>query len=165
MRTPAIIAAGDTTIGQLAALYARSDLVLGPDSGPLHLAVAVGTLQAFFPFWSTFLWGGIGGAIGALYSLWWHVAEEQDFDRQYSLWYIAQPIMGVVLGGIIYLLISAGFLVLQVVPVNQQNSMGHWLGPALIACIAGFRQNFVYDLFNRIIATFSPKDEVEAQSE
>lgn len=43
MRTPAIIAAGDTTIGQLAALYARSDLVLGPDSGPLHLAVAVGT--------------------------------------------------------------------------------------------------------------------------
>ncbi len=36
-------AAGDTDIGQLAALFSRASLVLGPDSGPLHLAVAVGT--------------------------------------------------------------------------------------------------------------------------
>ncbi len=35
--------AGQTTLGQLAALYARAALVLGSDSGPLHLAVAVGT--------------------------------------------------------------------------------------------------------------------------
>lgn len=35
--------AGATTIGQLAALFARCDLVLGGDSGPLHLAAAVGT--------------------------------------------------------------------------------------------------------------------------
>ena len=35
--------AGDTTLGVLAALYARCALVMGPDSGPLHLAVAVGT--------------------------------------------------------------------------------------------------------------------------
>ncbi|MBN1287800.1 MAG: glycosyltransferase family 9 protein [Anaerolineae bacterium] len=38
-----IIAVDDTTLGQLAALCARADLVLGPDSGPLHLAVSVGT--------------------------------------------------------------------------------------------------------------------------
>jgi ADP-heptose:LPS heptosyltransferase len=36
-------AAGQTTLGQLAALYERMSLVLGPDCGPLHLAVAVGT--------------------------------------------------------------------------------------------------------------------------
>jgi heptosyltransferase-2/heptosyltransferase-3 len=40
---PAMNAAGATTLGQLAALYARCALVLGSDSGPLHLAVAVGT--------------------------------------------------------------------------------------------------------------------------
>ncbi len=34
--------AGQTTLGQLAALYERCALVLGSDSGPLHLAVAVG---------------------------------------------------------------------------------------------------------------------------
>lgn len=34
--------AGQTSLGVLAALYARCALVMGPDSGPLHLAVAVG---------------------------------------------------------------------------------------------------------------------------
>jgi heptosyltransferase-2/heptosyltransferase-3 len=38
----AIDAAGQTTLGQLAALYERCTLVIGSDSGPLHLAVAVG---------------------------------------------------------------------------------------------------------------------------
>jgi ADP-heptose:LPS heptosyltransferase len=38
---PALNAAGATTLGQLAALYARCALVLGSDSGPLHLATAV----------------------------------------------------------------------------------------------------------------------------
>ena len=33
---------GETSLGVLAALYARCSLVMGPDSGPLHLAVAVG---------------------------------------------------------------------------------------------------------------------------
>lgn len=35
--------AGETNLAQLAALYARAVLVMGPDTGPLHLAVAVGT--------------------------------------------------------------------------------------------------------------------------
>ncbi len=39
---PLLEAAGQTTLGQLAALYARCAVVLGSDSGPLHLAVAVG---------------------------------------------------------------------------------------------------------------------------
>ncbi|NOX63051.1 MAG: glycosyltransferase family 9 protein, partial [Chloroflexi bacterium] len=39
----AINLAGRTSFGQLAALLARADLVLGPDSGPLNLAVATGT--------------------------------------------------------------------------------------------------------------------------
>jgi lipopolysaccharide heptosyltransferase II len=43
MRSEAIVAAGDTSLGQLAALFARCRLVIGPDCGPLHLAVAVGT--------------------------------------------------------------------------------------------------------------------------
>jgi len=38
---PALNAAGATTLGQLAALYAHCALVLGSDSGPLHLAAAV----------------------------------------------------------------------------------------------------------------------------
>lgn len=43
MRHRPCIMVGDTRIDQLAALYHRAKLVLGPDSGPLHLAAAVGT--------------------------------------------------------------------------------------------------------------------------
>lgn len=43
MQAPAAIMAGETRVSQLAALYARARIVLGPDSGPMHLAVAVGT--------------------------------------------------------------------------------------------------------------------------
>lgn len=43
MQHPHAIIAGDTQVGQLAALFARARVVLGPDSGPLHLAAAVGT--------------------------------------------------------------------------------------------------------------------------
>ena len=43
MRTRACFVIGDTQVGQLAALYERALVVLGPDSGPLHLAVAVDT--------------------------------------------------------------------------------------------------------------------------
>lgn len=43
MKHKAYISAGDLNIGQLAALYERARVVVGPDSGPLHIAAAVGT--------------------------------------------------------------------------------------------------------------------------
>ena len=43
MTTQPIVAAGETSLGGLAAIMARCRLVLGVDSGPLHLAVALGT--------------------------------------------------------------------------------------------------------------------------
>ncbi|MFN8373897.1 MAG: glycosyltransferase family 9 protein [Anaerolineae bacterium] len=43
MKQRACIIAGDTRVGQLAALFKRAKVVLGVDSGPLHLAAAVGT--------------------------------------------------------------------------------------------------------------------------
>jgi heptosyltransferase-2/heptosyltransferase-3 len=42
MRYPSLSLAGETNVAQLVALYERAEVVLGPDSGPLHLAVASG---------------------------------------------------------------------------------------------------------------------------
>ncbi len=41
--TKPIVASGETSLGGLAAIMARCQMVLGVDSGPLHLAVAMGT--------------------------------------------------------------------------------------------------------------------------
>lgn len=43
MSLPAHVIAGRTSVGELVALFARCGLVLGVDSGPLHMAVAAGT--------------------------------------------------------------------------------------------------------------------------
>jgi hypothetical protein len=113
------------------------------------------SMSAVFAPWTTMLWGGIGGIVGALYSLHWHVAELQDFDRQYSFWYIVQPFMGMILGGIIHLVIVAGMLAL--VPVNGlgdgakvASAAVNWF-PSLVACLAGFRQKFAYELMDNIM--------------
>jgi heptosyltransferase-2/heptosyltransferase-3 len=51
MGHPVFDAAGETTLGQLAALLKRCTLVLGSDSGPMHLAVALGvpTIHLYGP--------------------------------------------------------------------------------------------------------------------
>jgi heptosyltransferase-2/heptosyltransferase-3 len=43
MRNRGLSLAGETNLAQLAAVYERAEVVLGPDTGPLHLAAAVGT--------------------------------------------------------------------------------------------------------------------------
>ncbi|GAB4196999.1 MAG: glycosyltransferase family 9 protein [Roseiflexaceae bacterium] len=51
MRTQPLLLAGRTSVGQLAALMRLADLVLGVDSGPLHLAAAQGvpTIHLYGP--------------------------------------------------------------------------------------------------------------------
>jgi lipopolysaccharide heptosyltransferase I len=43
MKTPAIDLAGATTVGLLPALLSRASLLIANDSGPMHVAAAVGT--------------------------------------------------------------------------------------------------------------------------
>lgn len=43
MRSPAANLAGETTLKMLAAICAKADVVVSTDTGPMHLAVAVGT--------------------------------------------------------------------------------------------------------------------------
>ncbi len=102
------------------------------------------------PLLFTMLWGGIGGVVGGIYSLWRHIA---DFDKQYTIWYTLQPISGIVMGGLIHVFVMTGFLSMSAATgeaVAQQRQAVQWF-PALLAVIAGFRQNFVYALIDRVI--------------
>lgn len=118
--------------------------------------VSGAALLNLYPVINTMMWGGIGGVVGALYTLWWHISQEQDFDRHYLMWYLVQPLMGVVLGGIIFLVLAGGFLILNVSLSDAQASEGARLLPYLAAVLAGFRQNFVYDQLERLISLFTP---------
>ncbi|MCX7707180.1 MAG: hypothetical protein N2204_04145, partial [Anaerolineae bacterium] len=87
------------------------------------------------PILNTMFWGGIGGVVGALYALWWHISEQQNFDRNYMMWYLVQPLMGLVLGGITFLILTGGFLILQVDLSDDKASTGARLLPYLTAVL------------------------------
>ncbi|MGQ9518366.1 MAG: hypothetical protein ACUVWB_10425 [Anaerolineae bacterium] len=104
-------------------------------------------MRDILPFWDTMIWGGIGGVVGALYSLYWHVAEQQDFDRQYNMWYVVQPIMGAMLGAFIYLIVISGMLAMS---INIQTVSTSWF-PSALACLCGFRQKFIFELLDKLM--------------
>ncbi len=108
------------------------------------------------PIFNTMLWGGIGGVVGAMYALWYHIADRQDFDKHYSMWYHVQPLMGLVLGAITFLILAGGFLVVQVNLADANASTGARLIPYLVAVLAGFKQDFVYEQLERVVSIFAP---------
>ncbi len=116
-------------------------------------------VDVLIPFLTSLMWGGIGGVVGALYSLWWHVAHEQDFDKRYNMWYLIQPLMGFILGGIVFLIIATGFLALEGTVPTTESTRGVQMFPALVAVLGGFRQQFVYELLERIIRVLTPTRE------
>ncbi len=119
------------------------------------------SVTQYSDLWAALLWGGIGGVVGAWYHLWWHVSQLQDFDPQYTMWYLVQPLMGSILGALVYLTLQAGLLAMSV-PASAAGPV-HAL-PLLLAGMAGFRQNFVYGLIDRLIQTFTPEVAGEAES-
>ncbi len=118
------------------------------------------SLDHISPYWNTMVWGGIGGVMGSLYSLYWHMSVVKDFDNQYLMWYIVQPIMGFALGGIVYLIIAAGFVSIQMLTGQTASVSGTaqtMTGPIIrafysaVAVVAGFRQRFVFEMIDRIV--------------
>lgn len=102
---------------------------------------------------SSLIWGGLGGVVGALYALWKHIAKEQDFDPQYALWYLTNPILGVMLGGFIFLVIQAGFFSLTAGIEPGLNIRSAFV-IYVLAWISGFKQNVVYEIVRRILDVF-----------
>ncbi|MEA3346071.1 MAG: hypothetical protein U9Q78_07520 [Chloroflexota bacterium] len=121
---------------------------------PLVNALAISQADYIVPLLMAMIWGGIGGVVGALYSLHWHVSTRQDYDIQFNLSYLVKPFMGLVLGGIVYLIARTGFLVLQQ-PTDSPAEAAEWF-PFLVACLAGFRQTFAYEMIDRLIQVIAP---------
>ncbi len=103
----------------------------------------------------TMFWGSLGGVTGALYALWRHVADKQDFDPQYAMWYITNPIMGFALGAFIYLIMQAGLLSMT---SGQQAAMASAVPTFVLAWLSGFQQNVAYDIVRRILKVFQLED-------
>jgi len=120
--------------------------------------------SALSVLWNTMAWGGLGGVLGAFYSLYWHAAKKKDFDKQYMMWYTVQPVIGLLVGGLIHLLFGAGFLT-AVSKASTTTGVVLSALPYAVACIAAFRQRFILEIIDQVIQLVTPKStEAKQQS-
>jgi hypothetical protein len=113
-------------------------------------------------FLSTLAWGGIGGVTSALWSLHYHISVARDFDPVENLWYLSQPVLGMVLGGIVYLIMASGFLIVQADLSGPGAALGARLLPAAVAVVVGFRQTVVLTLIERVVGILAPAEDQES---
>ena len=57
--------------------------------------------------------GGIGGILHCLRSIYLHACVEKNWDNEWLPWYFIRPIASLISGGIAYLFIKAGLIVLE----------------------------------------------------
>ena len=103
---------------------------------------------------SSLIWGGLGGVIGAIFYLGKHVSHDVDFNRQFSLWYFASPLLGMLLGAFVYLVMQAGLVAMTIDNSTGTTQVSFPLPIYVLAFIVGFQQNVAYDLIRRILSVF-----------
>jgi hypothetical protein len=92
---------------------------------------------------SSMLWGGLGGVFSALVGLQTHKVLEEDVDRNWAIWYLATPLMGIVLGAFLYLIIRVVLLLLF--PSTGGSVPTEWV-LYVFSGILGFQQNIAYEM-------------------
>lgn len=115
-------------------------------------------------FLSTIVWGGIGGVVAVLYSLFKHVGH-RDFDSHFGLSYIGKPFLGLIIGATVYMAFSLVIRALAIIPVTLEGT-GEAALPTLapgamylVAWIGGFKENRIFDLMDRTMKrTFGGED-------
>lgn len=108
------------------------------------------------------VWGSLGGITGAFYALWKHVSREMDFSKQYSLWYITNPIMGLVLGAFVFLVTN--FTLLSLFSGTGEQEITSPFVIFLLAFIVGYQQNVAWALIRRVVKVLQLGDNAEEKS-
>jgi hypothetical protein len=115
-------------------------------------------------FMSTIVWGGIGGVVAVLYSLFKHVGQ-RDFDSHFGLSYIGKPFLGLIIGATVYMAFNLVSRTLGILPVGVDET-GQVAIPTLapgvmylVAWVSGFKENRIFDLMDRTMKrTFGGED-------
>ena len=108
------------------------------------------SMTGLAPFWMCLVWGGIGAEAGSLYGLYRHVVL-RDFDSEHKVGYLVQPVLGVVVGALIYMLTGALFFALGEGQTFAATDVTATNPLALVAALAGFGQRHAYSLLDSAV--------------
>lgn len=96
-------------------------------------------------------WGMIGGAMGAAYNITRYV-QRREFDPAYTMHYFARPLLGLMIGTLLFVLSQAGILAGNILIGDFK------VGPIFLyvfAVLAGFKQEDVGAFFDNLMKTIS----------
>ncbi len=94
-------------------------------------------------------WGMLGGVLGALYNMPWF-AQYREYDPAYNMSYLARPLLGLAIGGVLFLLSLVGLVAGNVVLPGSNESLGPiFLYP--IAALAAFKQEYVLEYLDQVL--------------
>jgi hypothetical protein len=108
-------------------------------------------------------WGSLGGITGAFYALWKHVSREMDFSKRFSLWYISNPIMGLVLGAFVFLVTK--FSLISLFSGTGEQEITSPFVIYMLAFVVGYQQNVAWALIRRVIKVFQLGDDGKEEQE
>jgi hypothetical protein len=104
--------------------------------------------------------GGLGGSVEIFWRLYYRVSIKQDFDPQYLMYYLVKPILGFVLGLVMYFIVAVSSVVTGGpgldLPEAGATSTGFVL-TILLGFIAGYRQESVFDMIYVLMKKISPE--------
>lgn len=92
-------------------------------------------------------WGMLGGVIGAMYNL-PRFVQQREYDPAYTMHYFARPLVGLLLGAMLFVISQAGILAGNIVIGDFK------AGPLFLyvfALLAGFKQESVGDFFENLV--------------
>ncbi|MGF1504592.1 MAG: hypothetical protein ACFB51_05575 [Anaerolineae bacterium] len=114
------------------------------------------------------LFGGLGGVFGALWVLIKHTAIERDFDPSHTSWFVLNPVLGIALGVITYLVLLGASLVVLALFTRPDQPVGlqdqYLLVIYAVCVVVGFRQNFFWQLLERFTKAILPGRDNETKA-
>ena len=83
------------------------------------------------------------------------MARDRDYDPQFALWYYSNPLMGLLLGGLAYILMQVGILAVSGGEPITPSPYTTWV----LAFAVGFQQNLAFSLLNTVLNRIIPAEE------
>jgi len=109
--------------------------------------------------WIPILAGVFGALLNGLIALHEHCTVRRDFDADHVAWYLTNPILGGMLGLVVFVFfvvtgstLTNDLLTTPQTRIDQTSPMVIWL----LAFIVGWQQNIIIQLLNRFLRSFLP---------
>jgi len=103
----------------------------------------------WIPAWSI-IWGGVGSILRGIYWLWYQV-NRRHYKKYWLLWFLGAPIMGCILGGMMYLIFVSGYV------AATQSSLTDEKLLMLLCGLAGFSWPWATNVMKKLTEIFGAK--------